>query len=204
VIRGLEKGEWKMRRAKVLAVPILAVALAACGVQQWVTVAQQILPVVLPMITNMVVAVSLLEGKTVSPSDLNTISQTANQVSADLNLVGQLVDQYQSSPSPITVEKINTALADVNTHLNSLLPALHITDPATVQKITAITTLIDSEVNSIEQIMPLISGSQAHARARTAVIPLSAGELKKQYNAIIARPTPNAQVDAAFAGAALK
>lgn len=193
-----------MRRAKFLAVPILVVVLAACGFQQWVKAAQQILPVVLPMITNMVVAVSLLEGKTVSPSDLNTISETANQVSADLNLVGQLVDQYQSSPSPTTVEKINTALADVNAHLNSLLPALHITDPATVQKITAVTTLIDSEVNSIEQILPIVSGGQAHAQARAAAIPLSADQLKRQYNAIVARPTANPQVDAAFARAALK
>ncbi|MGH9352331.1 MAG: hypothetical protein ACRD2G_09250 [Terriglobia bacterium] len=190
-------------KLKFLAIPALAVVLAACGVAQWVKAAQQILPIVLPMVTNLVAAVSLLEGETISPSDLNTISQTANQVSTDLNLVGQLVNQYQSSPSTTTLSSINNALADVNAHLNALMPALHITDPATVQKITAIAMLINTEVSSIEQILPLVSGGQAHATSRVAV-PLNAAQLKRQYDAIVTQPSSNAQVDAAFAKAVLK
>ncbi|MGH9343193.1 MAG: hypothetical protein ACRD19_05465 [Terriglobia bacterium] len=192
-----------MRVKKLILIPALAVALAGCGVAQWVKAAQQILPVVLPMVTNLVTALSLLEGKTVSPADLNTISQTANQVSTDLNLVGQLVNQYQSSPSTTTLNSINNALVDVNAHLNALMPALHITDPATVQKITAIATLVNSEVNSIEQILPLVSSGQAHAASRV-VVPLNAAQLKRQYDAIVTERSSNAQVDAAFAQAVLK
>ncbi|MGH9377173.1 MAG: hypothetical protein ACRD1I_00105 [Terriglobia bacterium] len=190
-------------KLKFLAIPILVAVFAACGVAQWVKAAQQILPVVLPMVTNLVAAVSLLEGQTISASDLNTISQAANQVSADLNMVGQLVDQYQSSPSTTTLDKINTSLVDVNTHLNALMPALHITDPATVQKITAIAALISSEVNSIEQILPMVSAGQAHTAAQMAV-PLNAAQLKKRYDTIVTQHSSNAQVDAAFAKAILK
>ncbi len=188
---------------KLLVIPVLVLALAGCGTAQWIKMAQQILPVVLPMITNLVTAVVLLEGKTVPTADVNTISATANQVSADLNLVGQLVDQYQTSPNVTTVEKINAALADVQTHLNGLLPALHITDPATVQKITAITTLIASETNAFEQILPLVSNAQGRSGAASAV-PLSAKQLKKEYDAIVSQASSNPQVNAAFAGAKLK
>ncbi|HEV2499825.1 MAG TPA: hypothetical protein VGY31_09630 [Terriglobia bacterium] len=192
-----------MRVKKLVIIPVLAMTLAACGVAEWVKAAQEILPVVLPMVTNMVAAVSLLEGKTVSPTDLNTISQTANQVSADLNLVGQLVNQYQSSPSSTTLSKINYALVDVNTHLNALMPALHISDPATMQKISAISTLITSEVTSMEQILPIVSGSQAQAMSRVAA-PLSAAQLKSRYDAIVTQPSTNTDVDAVFAKAVLK
>lgn len=192
-----------MRVKKLILIPVLAMTLAACGVAEWVKAAQEILPVVLPMVTNMVTAVSLLEGKTVSPTDLNTISQTANQVSTDLNLVGQLVNQYQSSPSPTTLSKINNTLVDVNTHLNALMPALHISDPATVQKISAIATLITSEVTSMEQILPIVSGSPAHAMSHVAA-PLSAAQLKSRYDAIVTQPSPNTEVDAVFAKAVLK
>lgn len=191
---------------KLILVPILALAMfvGACGIAQWIKVAQQILPVVLPMVTNLVTAVGLLEGKTVTAADLNTITQVANQVSSDLNLVGQLVDQYQSSPNTTTVEKINTTLAEVSTNLNNLLPALHISDPATVQKITAIVELVSSEVTSLEQILPTVSSGNLTARQGAVLAPLNASELKKQYNIIVTQSTANSQVNQAFAGEVLK
>ncbi len=191
---------------KLILVPILALAMfvGACGIAQWIKVAQQILPVVLPMVTNLVTAVGLLEGKTVTAADLNTITQVANQVSSDLNLVGQLVDQYQSSPNTTTVEKINTTLAEVSTNLNNLLPALHISDPATVQKITAIVELVSSEVTSLEQILPTVSSGNLTARQGAVLAPLNASELKKQYDIIVTQSTANSQVNQAFAGEVLK
>lgn len=193
-----------MKKAKFLAIPVLATALAACGVAQWVKTAQQLLPVVLPMVTNLVTAVSLLEGKTVSPADYLTISNTATQVSADLNLVGQLVNQYQGSNDTTTIQKINAALTDVNTHLSALLTAVHISDPATVEKVTAITTLIDTEVNSIQQLLPIVTPGKTKAATKSARRPLSATELKAEYNRIVSQTTANASVNAAFAHAVLK
>ncbi|MGH9434652.1 MAG: hypothetical protein ACRD06_01485 [Terriglobia bacterium] len=193
-----------MKRLKFIAIPVLALTLLGCGVAQWVKAAQQILPVVLPMVTNLVTAISLLQGKTVSPTDFRTISDTANQVSSDLNLVGQLVNQYETSPNATTVAKMNSALQDVTTHLNGLLAALHISDPATVQKLTAITTLVNSEVNSIIQILPAVSSGHLGAPRHGGALPLSAAELKRQYNAIVSQPTVNASVNSAFAGAKLQ
>lgn len=192
-----------MKIGKFFIIPALAVALAGCGIAQWVKTAQQLLPVVLPMVTNLVTAVTMLEGKTVSAADLNTISQTANQVSADLNLAGQLVNQYQSSPNASTLADINTALVDVNTHLNQLLPALHISDQATTQKITAVVGLITSEVMSMEQILPMVTNSQAHAISHAAA-PMTASQIKSHYDAIVTQPTSNALVNAAFSKAVLK
>ncbi|MGH9468936.1 MAG: hypothetical protein ACRD1N_01175 [Terriglobia bacterium] len=190
---------------KILLVPVLALAIlaGACGVAQWVKIAQEILPVVLPMVTNLVTAVGLLEGKTVSAQDLSTITRSANQVSSDLNLAGQLINQYESSPDTTTIAKIDTMLTEVNSNLNSLLPALHISDPATAQKISAVVTLISTEVNSMQQILPVISAGGKPTLPAGAV-PLNASALKKQYNAIVAQPTSSTLVNQAFAGAVLQ
>ncbi|HLI30101.1 MAG TPA: hypothetical protein VKV79_03245 [Terriglobia bacterium] len=193
-----------MRRTKILLVPILVIALAGCGVAQWVKLAQQILPVVLPMVTNLVTAVSLLEGKTISSPDLSIITQTANQVSNDLNLVGQLINQYDSSPNVTTVQKIQTALQDVHSNLNGLLPALHINDPATVQKISAVVTLIGTEVDSLAQLLPVISSGKLQVRKGPLTLPLGPKQLKQEFNAVVTQPTANANVNQVFAKAVLK
>src|SRR5579875_1463384 len=193
-----------MRRTKILLVPILVIALAGCGVAQWVKLAQQILPVVLPMVTNLVTAVSLLEGKTISSPDLSIITQTANQVSNDLNPVGQLINQYDSSPNVTTVQKIQTALQDVHSNLNGLLPALHINDPATVQKISAVVTLIGTEVDSLAQLLPVISSGKLQVRKGPLTLPLGPKQLKQEFNAVVTQPTANANVNQVFAKAVLK
>lgn len=193
-----------MRKMKFLTIPVLALALLGCEASQWVKVAQQILPVVLPMVTNLVSAVSLLQGKTVSAADVNMINQTASQVSNDLNLAAQLINQYQSSPNVTTLQRLNTALDEVHTNLSSLLPALHIADPATIQKIAAIVMLVDNEVNSLQQVLPAVSGGKLSARPGVTGAPLSADQLKAQFNAIVAQPTGNAEVNQAFAKVALK
>ncbi|MGH9358211.1 MAG: hypothetical protein ACRD4Q_00030 [Candidatus Acidiferrales bacterium] len=193
-----------MRLAKILLIPILATALVGCATAQWVKIAEQILPVVLPMVTNMVTAVSLLQGKTVSASDLSTITQTSNQIANDLNLVGQLINQYDASPNISTVQKIQSALADVHANLNGLLPALHISDPATVQKVTAIVTLIGSEVDSLSQLLPVVSSGKLQAREGALAAPLGPAQLKQEYNAIVTQSTANNAVNQAFAKAVLE
>lgn len=189
---------------KLVLIPVLCAALiaGACGVAQWVKLAQEILPVVLPMVTNLVTAVGLLEGKTVSAQDMATITRSANQVSSDLNLAGQLINQYQSSPNATTIAKLNTMLTEINTNLNALLPALHISDPATVQKISAVVTLISTEVNSVEQILPSLSTGKP--TLPMGALPLNANALKKQYNQIVSQPTASPDVNQAFAGAVLQ
>lgn len=193
-----------MRKIKFLTIPVLALVLFGCEASQWVKVAQQILPVVLPMVTNLVSAVSLLQGKTVSAADVNMINQTASQVSNDLNLAAQLINQYQTSPNVTILQRLNTALEEVHTNLSSLLPALHIADPATIQKIAAIVMLVDNEVNSLQQVLPAVSGGKLSARPGVTGAPLSADQLKAQFDAIVAQPTGNAEVNQAFAKVALK
>jgi len=193
-----------MRRTKILLIPILVIALAGCGAAQWIKVAEQILPVVLPMVTSLVTAVSLLQGKTISSPDLTTITQVANQVSNDLNLVGQLINEYDASPNVTTVQKIQTALGDVHANLNGLLPALHSSDPATVQKISAVVTLIGAEVDSLAQLLPVISSGKLQARKGPIAVPLGPSQLKQEFNAVVTQPTANAEVNQAFAKIVLK
>jgi hypothetical protein len=195
---------WKVSR--MLAVPVLAAALAmaGCGIAQWIQTVEQVIPVVLPMVSNLIAAVALLEGKTVSAQDLTTLTNTATQVSNDLSLLGQLIQQYQAQPAATTLDKISSTVSDTQNQLGQILPALHITDAATVQKITAIVNLISEELNAIAKVIPAVTtGSTSAAKVLTARV-LSAQELKTRFNAIVTEPAGNGVVNAAFASVALK
>ncbi len=196
----------KSRISMMVAVPVLAAALvtAGCGVAQWIQTVEQIVPVVLPMVSNLIAAVALLEGKTVTAQDLTTITNAATQISSDLSLVGQLIQQYQAQPATGTLNQISSAVSDAQSHLSQILPALHITDASTVQKITAIVNLISGELTAIANVIPLVqSGNTAQAKRQAAKL-LSARQLKARFDAIVTAPTSNAIVNAAFARAVLK
>lgn len=180
--------------------PVLALCFVACGVAQWIKSAQQLLPVVLPMVTNLVTAATMLEGKTITAAQLSIVNSTTSQASRDLALAGKLVSEYQATPSPTTLDKINNALSDVNSNLNQLLPAAHITDEATVEKIQEVVSLIVNEVEAVQQILPVLKTRAQAARAPSAI--LSAKRLKQMYKSIIAQSSGNVVVDAAFAKAA--
>jgi hypothetical protein len=175
----------------------------------WIGQAEQIVAALIPATANLVVLVSMLQGKNVSASDLQTIQSAAAQAGTDLQLMQSLIAQYQKADAaaqPGLLNQIQAAMSAVQGTLNGLLPALHIKDAATQTKITAVIGILLSEVESVAAIVPLVNAGASPAMMTMAAkqvrkqAPLTASEFAASYNATMTAKTGNAELDHAAAG----
>jgi hypothetical protein len=204
----------KLNVGRALAALVLCATmiLTACSTA-WITEAEEIVAALVPAAANLLTLVGALEGNGVSTQDLQLMQSVGTQAQTDLQLISTLVTQYQQATDAATqaslLAKIQTAITTVQSNLSGLLPALHITDPATQAKVTAVIGLILSEVQSLEAIIPIVqpvatsSNSAAKAsaklKAKSVKPPLSASQFRASYNAIMTAKTGNAKLDAASA-----
>jgi len=194
-------------RSKTLLVMLLCLSLLATGCSaQWIKVALADLPVLLQMALNIGTLVTTLQsGQQLSSSEAAEIQNISNQASRDLNLLQTLYNEYEASPSPTTVQKIQSAISDINQNLPALLQAAHITNPVLSTRITAAVNLILSTVNSFAALIPQ-SGAPVMAQkvARKTMAVPHVSDLKKQWNQQICGPTGKAALDSAFSPCELK
>jgi hypothetical protein len=199
-------------RALVALVLCAAMILTACSTA-WIAEAEEIVAALIPAAANLLTLIEALQGNGVSTQDLQVMQSASTQAQADLQLINTLVTQYQQATDAATqaslLAQIQTAITTVQSNLSGLLPALHITDPATQAKVTAVIGLILSEVQSLEAILPAVqpavslsaSVAQASAKTKTKRVkpPLSASQFRASYNAIMTAKTGNATLDGAAA-----
>jgi hypothetical protein len=204
----------KLNVVRALAALVLCATmiLTACSTA-WITEAEEIVAALIPAAANLITLIEALQGNGVSTQDLQVMQSASTQAQTDLQVINTLVTQYQQATDATTqaslLAQIQTAITTVQSNLNLLLPALHITDPATQAKVTAVIGLILSEVQSLEAILPAVqpviasSGSVAKAnvalKTKTVKPPLSASQFRVSYNAIMTAKTGNAKLDGAAA-----
>ena len=197
-----------MGKALVAAVLCVTLMWTACSTA-WIGEAEQIVAALIPGLANLVTLVATLQGKSISAADLQTIQSAGAEAGADLQLMQSLITQYQkadASAQPGLLNQIQAAMTAVQSTLNGLLPALHITDAATQTKIAAVVGILLSEVESIAAIVPLVNASVSPgmmtlaARQAKKRPPLTASEFVDSYNATMTAKTGNAELDQAAAG----
>jgi hypothetical protein len=187
---------------------LLCVALTACSAS-WVTQAEAIVQVLLPAATNILTLVSVFNGKAVDPGVVTDMAKASTEVNADLNQLAALMDDYGALPDKqkaTQLDKINAVLALAQQHASDLMAAAHIKDPALQAKVNAIIGLVISELQSMEQLIPVVQGGNATrlSKAARAHPPLAAAQLKNAFNATISAPSGNADVDQATRTLVLK
>ncbi|HEY0431907.1 MAG TPA: hypothetical protein VGC61_08800, partial [Pyrinomonadaceae bacterium] len=182
----------------------LAIALAATGCSaQWINTALQDLPVLTQMALNIATLVSTLAaGQQASAADNAVIQNISAQASRDLNLLQTLYNEYKASPSPTTLQKLQSAIADLNQNLPTMLQSAHISNPTVSARIAAAVNLILTTVNSFAALMP--QASPAAARKASSTTLLHAKDLKKQWNQQVCAPTGNPALDTAFEASILR
>jgi hypothetical protein len=199
-------------RALAAVVLCATMILTACSTA-WITEAEEIVAALIPAAANLLTLIEALQGNGVSTQDLQTMQSASTQAQTDLQLINTLVTQYQQATDAATqallLAQIQTAITTVQSNLSALLPALHITDPATQAKVAAVIGLILSEVQSLEAILPAVqpvvtsgtSAAKASAALKTKSVkpPLSANQFRASYNAIMTAKTGNATLDGAAA-----
>ena len=191
-------------RSKFLAIALSGLMLVmsvACNTS-WISQATSIIAVLEPAAVNIITLVAALQGHTVSAADLNTITAATNEANADFKLIGDLLAQYNSANAASTIDKINVALNDAKTHLSGILTALHISDPATIAKISAVIGVVIAEIQSLAALIPVVKG-QTTMKAAHVPYPLDAHQFKAAFNAVMTAPTPNLAVNQAAAGATI-
>jgi len=191
-------------RSKVALLVLLSLSLTttACSAK-WIGVALADLPVLLQMALNIGTVVTTLEsGKQISSAESAEIQNISTEASKDLNLLQTLYNQYKASPSAGTLQKIQSAIADMNQSLPALLQASHVSDPVLSARITAAVNLILTTVNSFAALMPAAAVPVQAASVKTAVP--HAEDLKKQWNQQVCGPSGAAALDSSLISCPVK
>jgi hypothetical protein len=167
---------------------------SGCTTPSWVTEAEKIAKVALPIVEGI--------ASIVGVSATSALSQVVN----DLNLLITLFDKYQATPSTDTLQQIQAGLNTVNADIGQILPAAHIEDAATQNKVAAILELVTSEFSNIASLIPSSAASRSLRPSRAAMpkLPFTAKDFKKQYNKIVKTKTGDPVCDKLFEGKELK
>ncbi len=189
---------------KLLAVLVCGMlSWTACSTT-WISEAEQIVAILIPATANLVTLAATVDGKSISAADLQEIQNAGKQAGDDLQLMQQLITQYETadaSAQPGLLNQIQVAAGTVQASLNGLLPALHIKDAATQAKISAVVGILLSEVQSLEAMVPVVKSTSSPAMRMMAVrqapkqLPLTANEFVKSYNATLTAKSGNASLD---------
>lgn len=212
----MQSKQLNVGRALAALVLCATMILTACSTA-WITEAEEIVAALIPAAANLITLIEALQGNGVSTQDLQVMQSASTQAQTDLQLINALVTQYQQATDTATqaslLTQIQTAITTVQSNLSGLLPALHITDPATQAKVTAVIGLILAEVQSLEAIIPVVQpvvqpavasstvAAKANTKPKTTKVkpPLSASQFRASYNAIMTAKTGNATLDGAAA-----
>lgn len=189
---------------------LLSIALSGCSTN-WIGQAREIVSVMIPAAANLVTLVAALQGKSISAADLSTIQNAGTQATADLQVIQALMSAYESADEtakPGILNQIQSAIGAAQGNLQGLMLGLHIKDAATQGKIVAIVGLLQTEVQSLAALVPLVQEQAAGARVRGAAVrtavqtkaPLSADGFVKSYNSVMTTKSGNAELDRATTG----
>ena len=151
-----------LKSRTVLAI-VLSISLIATGCSaQWISIALADLPALTQMALNLGTIITTLEsGQQINPTEAASIQNISAQASKDLNLLATLYNQYKANPSTGTLQKIQSAIADINQSLPALLQAAHISDPVLSVRVTAGVNLILTTVARFAMLIPQTAASSA-------------------------------------------
>lgn len=169
---------WNLFRRTLLALMIIEAcfALTACG--DWESQAIQIIGLLNPAIVAILNILAAL-GVAVSPSFLTAFQNWAQQAQQALTTVESLVNQYKTADAtaqPGILNSIQTALATVQSNLQTILPELHIDNPTNQERVAAALAAVIGFVTAIQNLLPALPQAttkeaevELHAKATTAV-----------------------------------
>jgi len=176
----------KFQRICLLLAIVYSILLLSACTTTWTSEAQSIISIIEAAIPSLL-AILAAFGVTLAPSVVSAVQSWATQAQLALTQVATLITQYETaaaSAQPGILTQIETILTTVSNNLESILPTLHVTDPATQAKIVAVFTIVEDELVSLLELIPVIKGEVTDHDAMKALIAKvkSAKEFKHDYN----------------------
>lgn len=153
----------------------------------WTSEATNIIGLLVPAI-QAVLGILGAFGAGLAPSVMTQVQTWANQAVNDLNnIVKPLIDKYNAAEAgakPGILTEISNAVGTIVSGLNLILPALHVSDPATQSKVTTIATLVLDELQALLNLIPAIQGTvNSHAELKKLISALkSPDEFRTEFN----------------------
>jgi hypothetical protein len=194
-------------KSRTILAIVLSISLITTGCSaQWISIALADLPALTQMALNLGTIIATLQsGQQINPTEAAAIQNISAQASKDLNLLATLYNEYKANPSASVLQKIQSAIADINQSLPALLQAAHISDPVLSVRVTAGVNLILTTVARFAMLIPQTAASSAaqpavrEATRQQVAIP-TVSDLKKQWNQQVCGPTSNPALDFGAAG----
>jgi len=198
-------------KSRTILAIVLSISLIATGCSaQWISIALADLAALTQMALNLGTIIATLQsGQQISPTEAAAIQNISAQASQDLNLLATLYNEYKANPSASVLQKIQSAIADINQSLPALLQAAHISDPVLSVRVTAGVNLILTTVASFATLIPQTAATSAaqpavrEATRQQVAIP-TVSDLKKQWNQQVCGPTSNPALDFGAAGCTVR
>jgi hypothetical protein len=111
------------------------------GSAKWENIARATLTVVAPLTETIV---GLVAGEPAAAA----LGALINQIQSDLGVAATVIGQADQTPT------LTGALTAVQSNLQAILTAGHITDPTTLQKVTAVVNTVAGEIEAVQKTLP--------------------------------------------------
>ena len=106
----------------------------------------------------------------VSPADAAILNTVVTVATTGLAAVQAAYDTYKASGATTDLAKVQAAIAAVKTNLAQELVAMHITDPAATQKVTAWVNLVTVTLNAVLGLLPQLGVTAGTSQYKVEVI----------------------------------
>lgn len=168
---------------KLLALVLMAcMTLTACNTS-WVNEALAILKVALPAALNVLQLVAVLNS---SPID----SAKAQTITDDVAAAEKFLEDYKTASDSAkagVLGQLDAALLTTQADLSTILKSVHVVNPESQAKVTALADFVIAEVSAVEGLLPMSTTTVTHAKAGKP--PLSAHKFKAGYNKLMPEPS---------------
>jgi hypothetical protein len=189
------------RRAVLVCLLACSLILSGCNQEKWIKVAQANLPPTIQMATNLINLATLLKtGQQLGDEQVIALNKLGQEAKDGLHTLQDLIDVYKQSPSQTTLDKIRAAINSLNVNLPQLLNALHIKNAELTTRIAMAVGII---VHTVQIYASLLPGGGDTAQARSTQPPTPKA-LKDEWNRLVAGPSSDPVINAAFAGLQMK
>ena len=161
-------GEKALGRGTLAMILSVTMMWSGCSTN-WIKQAREIVSVLIPASTNVVMLAAALQGKSVPADELATVEKAGTEVAADLQLIGVLLEAYETADEaskPGILKHIQNVISVTEKNLQEVMQGMHIKDPDAQSKIRSVVGILLAEVQSLAAILPQVQGQGTGARAQ--------------------------------------
>lgn len=163
----------KLRVSATALVLSFVMALSACWFKaQWITTAEQDLPILINMAESIASLIALTKTvQTPTAAEVAAIQHIGDVATQGLQAIYASYQSYTSANATTTIAEIQAACGALTANLKDLLAAAQIKDQNLLNRVTAAVTIIVSTVQTFLSLVPLKASARKLSKSAAAALP---------------------------------